>query len=239
MKFKHVFVIGLGGTGSHLIGPLVQLMRFHPEGTNDFTLIDGDKYEDSNVVRQVCGDEHVGKNKARATADRLALSSIKTVSQYIDKEKFTALLEATVSKEDSFLVVPCVDNHATRKAIIDALEEGEYKNFFWISPGNSFDKGLVVLHVKEDGESLTVHPARKYPDFADPEDNIPVEGDDCITHIQSDPQLITANFTAACASLNAISNILDEKGWYEETHFNVRKNKMVPQLPLRGVLVAQ
>ena len=237
MKFKHIFVIGLGGTGSHLIGPLVQLMRFHPEGTNDFTLIDGDKYEDSNAVRQVCGDENIGKNKARATAERLRLESIKTVTQYIDQEKFSALLEATVKKEDCFLVVPCVDNHATRKAILDSLEEDGYQNFVWISPGNSFDKGLVVLHIKEEGEALTVHPASKYPDFAEPEDAIPVAGDDCISHIPSSPQLITANFTAACATLNAISNMLDEKGWYEEYHFNVRKNKLVPQLPLRGVLV--
>jgi len=237
MKFKHVFVIGLGGTGSHLIGPLVQLMRFHPEGTNDFTLIDGDIYENSNAVRQVCGDENIGKNKARATADRLKIKTIKAISQYIDKEKFSKLLAATVKKEDSFLVIPCVDNHATRKATLDSLEEGEYQNFFWISPGNSFDKGLVVLHVKEAGEALTVHPARKYPDLAEPEDAIPTEGDDCISNVPSSPQLITANFTAACATLNAVSNLLDEKGWYEETHFNVRKNKMVPQLPLRGVLV--
>ena len=52
MKFKHVFLIGVGGTGSHLVGPLVQLMRFHPEGTNDITLIDGDEKKfEKNILQ--------------------------------------------------------------------------------------------------------------------------------------------------------------------------------------------
>jgi ThiF family len=237
MKFNYVFLIGLGGTGSHLVGALVQLMRFHPEGTNNFYLIDGDVYEEKNATRQVIAEGHIGKNKARATAERLGGGTIKAIGEYIDKDSFTALLEANVTKDDNFLIVPCVDNHATRKATLEALEEGGYQNFVWISPGNSFDKGLVVLHIKEEGEALTVHPASKYHDFADPEDAIPVRGDGCINHIPSSPQLITANFTAACATLNSISNMLDEKGWYEEYHFSCRKNKLVPQLPLRGVLV--
>lgn len=238
MKFKHVFVIGLGGTGSHLIGPLTQLMRFHPEGTNEFTLIDGDVYENSNAVRQVIGEGNIGKNKARATAERLESTTIRTVAQYIDKDKFMALLDKTLpDKDESFLVIPCVDNHATRKAILEALDESERKNYFWISPGNGYDKGMVVMHVKEDGETLTVHPSHKYADFADPDDAIPTGGDGCIDNVPSAPQLIIANFTAACATLNAIANLLDEKGWYEEYHFNCRKNKLVPQEPLRGVLV--
>ena len=35
MKFKHAFLIGVGGTGSHLVGPLVQLLQFHPDGTDE------------------------------------------------------------------------------------------------------------------------------------------------------------------------------------------------------------
>lgn len=236
MKFKHVFVIGVGGTGSHLVGPLVQLMRYHPEGTNEFTLIDGDEYEESNAKRQVFESSHLGNNKARATAERLGKETIRAIGQFIDKDKFLSILKATVEKDDSFLVIPAVDNHATRKATLEALDEGGYSNFVWISPGNTFDKGQVVLYIKEDGETLTTHPVAKYPDLADPEDAIPAE-DGCLRHINSAPQLITANMGAAWATLTAISNMLDEKGWYEEFHFNCRKVKMVPQGTLKGVLV--
>jgi len=236
MKFKHIFVIGVGGTGSHLIGPLVQLMRYHPEGTNEITIIDGDEYEETNARRQVFENGSVGKNKARATAERLGLSTIRTISQFIDKEKFLKLLESTIAKEDNFLVIPAVDNHATRKATLEALDEGGYTNFVWISPGNSYDTGQVVLYIKEEGETLTTHPIDKYPDLAEPNDVIPGE-DGCLRHINSTPQLITANMGAAWATLTAISNMLDEKGWYEEFHFNCRKVKMVPQGTLKGVLL--
>jgi hypothetical protein len=237
MKWKHVFVIGVGGTGSHLIGPLVQLMSNHAEGTTDITIIDGDDYEEDNAIRQVFEKEAVGKNKARATAERLGGGSIKAVAQFIDKEKFTKILETTIeNKDDEFLVIPCVDNHATRKAILEALDEGDYTNFIWASPGNTFDTGQLVLYIKEEGEALTTHPVAKYPDLADPADAIPA-ADGCLRHINSTPQLITANYLAAGATLATISNILDEKGWYEEMHFNCRKVKMVPQGTLKGVLV--
>lgn len=104
MKFKHVFLIGVGGTGSHLIGPLVQLLRFHPEGTNDITLIDGDVYEEKNFNRQLFGEGDLGENKARATANRLNKETVRTIAQYVDKEKFARILEKTVDQnEDSYL----------------------------------------------------------------------------------------------------------------------------------------
>ncbi len=236
MKFKHVFLIGVGGTGSHLVGPLVQLMRFHPEGTNDITLIDGDEYEETNAKRQVFEEGSVGKNKAVATAERLGGKTIRAIPEFIDEEKFSKLLASRVSKDDTFLVIPAVDNNATRKATLDVLENENYTNFWWISPGNSYDKGQVVLHVKEDGEALTINPTRKCPRLADPEDVIPA-ADGCTRHINSAPQLITANYIAAGATLAVISNVLDEKGWFEEMHFNCRKVKMVPQGTIRGVLV--
>ena len=236
MKFKHVFVIGLGGTGSHLIGPLVQLMRFHPEGTNEFTLIDGDDYELGNAKRQVIKNGWVGTNKAQATADRLGRETIRVIPKFIDKNSFTKIVNKEVSKDDSFLVIPTVDNNATRKAILEALDEGGYTNFVWASPGNGFDTGQLVLYIKENGVALTLHPTLKCPNLANPRDAIPAE-DGCERHINSSPQLITANFLAAGITLTAISNMLDEKGWYEEYHFNCRKGKMVPQGTCKGVLV--
>lgn len=235
MKFKHVFLVGAGGTGSHLIGPLVQLLRYHPEGTNEITIIDGDSYEDSNATRQVFDEDALGENKARATGKRLGLDSIRTIAQFVDKEKFSDILAATISKDDSFLVITAVDNHATRNAIIQSVDEG-YDNFVLISPGNAYDQGQVVLYVKEDGEAKTVHPFQKYADIAEPEDAIPGDGG-CSQVVASTPQLITANMGAAWGTLVTISNILDDKGWFEELHFNCRKGKMVPQGTLQGVLI--
>lgn len=234
MRFKHVFLVGAGGTGSHLVGPLVQLMRFHPEGTNDITIIDGDKYEDSNAIRQIFESDALGENKARATAKRIGLDTVRTIAQFVDQEKFSEILGATIEKADSFLVITAVDNHATRNAIIQAVDGG-YENFVLISPGNAYASGQVVLYVKEEGEAKTVHPFQKYADIADPEDAIPGDGG-CSQVVASTPQLITANMGAAWGTLMTVSNILDDKGWFEELHFNCRKGKMVPQGTLQGVL---
>lgn len=236
MKFKHVFLIGAGGTGSHLIGPLVQLLKFHPEGTNEITLIDGDVYENSNATRQVFDEANLGENKAQATAKRLNNPNITTIPQFIDQEKFSRILEKTVAKDESILVITAVDNHATRNAVIKALDEENYTNFVMVSPGNSYDQGQVVLYVKEDGEEKTTHPFKKYNEIAEPADAIPGAAG-CTAHLASTPQLITANMGAAWGVLATVSNMLDEKGWYEEIHFNCRKIKLVPQGTPKGVLV--
>lgn len=236
MKFKHVFLIGAGGTGSHLIGPLTQLLHFHPEGTNEITIIDGDIYENSNSIRQIFDPGDLGENKAKATAKRLNSPTIRAIAQFIDQEQFSRILEKTVAKEDTFLVITAVDNHATRNAIIKALDTDEYPNFVLISPGNTYDSGQVVMYIKEEGVAKTLHPFKKFEDLANPTDVIP-GALGCARHVTSTPQLITANMGAAWATLATISNMLDEKGWYDEVHFNCRKIKMVTAGSVRGILV--
>ena len=236
MKFKHVFLIGAGGTGSHLIGPLSQLLRFHPEGTNDITIIDGDIYENSNSTRQVFEEADLGQNKAKATAKRRNIPTIRAIDQFIDQEQFSRILAKTITKEDTFLVIMAVDNHATRNAVIKAVDCDGYPDFVLISPGNSYDRGQVILYVKEGGEAKTTHPFSKYLDLAEPQDAIPGDNS-CARHIASTPQLITANMGAAWGTLLMISNFLDEKGFFEELHFNCRKGKMVPAGTVKGMLL--
>lgn len=231
-RFDHVFVIGVGGTGSHLVGPLLQLLKFHPHGTSNVTLIDGDSYEEKNANRQVFDVEHLGENKARATAQRLGHTNVRTIGQYVDREKFSKILDKFVNKDDRLLVITAVDNHASRKAIINCLDQDGYQNFVLISPGNAYDKGQVVLYVMEDGEKRTVHPFDKYPDIANPDGFVPT-GQGCAAQAPSTPQLITANMAAAWGTLLTVSNILDERGWYEEIHFDCRRAKVAPQGVLR------
>lgn len=233
MKFDHVYLIGLGGTGSHLVGPLVKLLWHHPNGTGSVMLIDGDKYERSNRNRQVFEETDLGENKAEASAGRVVgiLGAATTVNEFVDKEKFTRILEgekgSSVEKDEVLLVITAVDNHATRKDIILALDEGGYQNFVLISPGNTYDSGQVILYVKWNGERKTVHPFDKYSDLADPEDTIPQQGDGCMDQTPSTPQLITANMGAAWSVLCEVSNLLDDKTWHEEVHYNCRKGKLV------------
>ena len=131
------------------------------------------------------------------------------------------------NRDEVLLVITAVDNHATRKDIILALDEGGYNNFVLISPGNTYDSGQVVLYAKWKGERKTVHPFDKYADLAEPEDTIPQQGDGCMDQTPSTPQLITANMGAAWGVLCEVSNLLDDKPWHEEVHYDCRKGKLV------------
>lgn len=237
MKFDAVFVIGVGGTGSHLIGPLLQLMTYHPEGCTDIVVIDGDSYEENNATRQVFNVGQMGKNKAVATVERLGHPDVKAVAAYINEESFDKILSKHVNKRDNILVITSVDNHATRKAIIDCLDNRNQKNFLLISPGNDFSTGQTITYIKHKGKIIGLHPYTKYPDMKEPKDHIPGTTQGCAAQVKSSPQLILANMAAAWAVMANIYAMLEDKGWFDEVHFDAVKAKIVPQGKIKSMLV--
>lgn len=228
MKFDAVFVIGVGGTGSHLIGPLTQLMSYHSEGCTNIVVIDGDNYEDNNASRQVFSSGHLGANKAVATVERIGHPDLRAVAAYVNEESFGKLLQTHVpSKKSKILVITSVDNHATRKAIIDCLDNNKYLNFFLFSPGNQFSTGQVISYVKHKGKIVGNHPYQKYPEMQTPDDFIPGTVEGCAAMMTSTPQLILANMAAAWGVLSNVYGLLEEKGWFDEIHFDSVKAKIV------------
>jgi predicted ThiF/HesA family dinucleotide-utilizing enzyme len=230
MKFKYVFAIGAGGIGSHLMEPLSRLLAYHENGTKDIVLVDGDIYEEKNQTRQLFDASFVGKNKAETLARRLgaALFPIEHHPEYVNRDKFLDLVSSRVSVDDPILVITAVDNHATRKAIIEALDFAEYKNFVFISGGNGYENGQVMVYAKILGEPGTVHPFDKYDDLKYPDDHIPGEPG-CQDEAPSTPQLITANAGAALGILWTVQAMLDDASWYEEIHFDSKRMKLAPQ----------
>lgn len=243
MKIDHAIVIGTGGTGTHLVEPLARLLAYHEDGPRTLTLVDGDKYEEGNMNRQLFDEKFLGKNKAEATAERLEFCKpeegkehsidIRVAPQYVDGERFSKLLSEIVEdKNEMVLVITSVDNHATRSAIIRVLEH-ELKNFLFLSPGNDYSHGQVLLWLRrgrpedEVGFDITQHPFEKYETLQFPEDHIPGIG--CAAEAVSTPQLITANMSAALGCMLYVSNYLDGNKLYEEIHFDCNRMKMVAQ----------
>ena len=230
MKFDAVFVVGVGGTGSHLIGPLVQLMSYHTEGCTNIVVIDGDDYEEGNANRQIFAANQQGANKAVATVERLKHPDLRAVAAYVNEESFGKLLKShTPNKKSNILVVTSVDNHATRKAIIDCLDTNKYLNFVLISPGNQFSTGQAITYVKHKGKTIGNHPYQKYPEMNAPTDFIPGTVEGCAALMTSTPQLILANMAAAWAVLANVYALLEDKGWFDEIHFDSVKAKVVPR----------
>jgi hypothetical protein len=229
--FDKTFVIGTGGTGGYLIPPLVKTLQYHPATRDNMvTIIDGDDFENKNQSRQFMTPDHVGQNKADAMAEMcsaMGLTNVNAFGEYITMSSFIPFLE----ESDSPLIIAAVDNDATRAAVIDAIQlTCAGKDFFFITPGNS--DGIEEVHGQTlwfgriNGENVGMNPKDVFPNIIQPEDEIPHAGS-CARLQESRPQLISANFMAAAATLAVIQNLLDEKLEANKSgiYFNIRNLK--------------
>lgn len=108
-----VGVVGLGGLGGTVTEILSRL------GVGRLTLIDGDRFEDSNLNRQLlCTCEQLGTPKAEAARRRVGQTN-PSVSAIICMDSLTPENAATLLT-GSEVVVDCLDNLRTRFQLEDA-----------------------------------------------------------------------------------------------------------------------
>lgn len=245
-KIDRVYLLGVGGIGTSLAEPLCKLLTYHKNGTLDITLIDGDAFELNkkvakdnisletsgnmtdmgNITRQLFNPEHEGLNKAQATCLRLSyMPHIKYVPEYINKQSFTQLLLEDNGLQYTNLVISAVDNEATRKEVIEALDELTNLNFIYINSGNSLDTAHFSIWARLNNVYKFSNPLLRYANLANPSDVVPGR---CSVQEASTPQLISANAAAANLVLMSIQNILDGLPVYEEVNTYVRLLKTKP-----------
>jgi hypothetical protein len=112
IKNTHVAIVGVGGTGSHVAQQLAYL------GVREFTLIDHDRVETSNLNRLIGAiKEDINRLKIEVVADL-----IKTISPSTN----THLINCNISKlknKRAFATVDyvfgCVDNDAARLTLLE------------------------------------------------------------------------------------------------------------------------
>lgn len=214
MFFSDFFLIGVGGTGGHLAAPLARLIAYHPntQGAN-LTFIDGDSFDESNLNRQIVGEAQLNLNKARAMKDFCTYQGLdKNISYKDDFISYSTFIPLLRNAERP-VIICSVDNDATRKSTIDAIENiCKDKEFFYITPGNSDGleevRGQTLWWGRIDGTNVGMNPTIAYPNIENPQDSIPHKGS-CALAAPSRPQLISANFFAASMTLMVIQNLLD------------------------------
>ena len=144
-----VYVIGIGGTGSHVLSILAkinyELRRQESLGFKVFA-IDGDVVESSNIGRQNFSPSHLGLNKAEVmiTAinrfygfDWLAMQEHLTVKSFRNKELSNILAHKGI-------IITCVDNYKARAIIGKHM----VKDSYWIDAGNSYSSGQIIIGKK-------------------------------------------------------------------------------------------
>ena len=227
MQISSAILIGAGGTGQHLAAPLIRLLKYHNSGTDQFSVYDGDVFEEHNGERQI----GVDGDKTAALDKLLSLQGLKAKMHpaYMTKERLTQLIRRNQNYSGALLVVAAVDNDATRKMCIETLTESDC-DFIFVTPGNSDAtdpeasiKGNVLWYGRVDGQKVGVNPILLFPNIEKPDDFIPRRGG-CIEHAPSTPQLISANALAAAYTLTVVQGLLDEQMPLEASHlfFNGR-----------------
>ncbi len=202
MNFNKIMVVGCGGTGSYLISPLARFL-FSQNYKGILMLVDGDRYEQSNVGRQEFPSGMVGQNKADAHRDicRGRFPEMVTISlpTYLGAHNLEAI-------DDGTMVISCVDNHHCRRLLSDKCKK--LNTVWFLSSGNEMTDGNVQYYSKLDGLEIG-RPIEETHEEIALNSNVDRSEMSCeqLSGLPSGGQVIFANMTSACILLQMFWNI--------------------------------
>jgi len=157
---KNFVMVGAGGTGTHLLRPLIVYLRsIHPDGDWLLYVVDGDTVEVKNLERQLFSPGAVTMNKATAAVAEMADDGhIRAFPNYLSETNM-----AVIIKENDTVLI-CVDNFTVRKRIEDHCLT--LKDVTVINAGNEAFSGSVQIWVRENGENQTPRLTYMHPEVA-------------------------------------------------------------------------
>lgn len=189
-------IIGLGGIGSHLVGPLCRSIDSTSGDKPRIIVIDGKQYTARKADRQEFLD--VG-NKAEMTVMRMRRDfpelSVEARSQFVSEENIFFM----INRGD--IVLMGVDNHATRRMVSDHCETLD--DIVLISGGNEVTDGNIQIHIRRGGEEVTPPITYLHPEIAHAQDRNPADMSCEELEERGGTQIIFTNLTAATLMLNA------------------------------------
>lgn len=235
MIFDTILVIGLGGTGSNLMPPLVRLL-LNKGFPGNIYLADGDSYSYSNLERQIFSEsDGIAVNKAEYQAKLIETnvpqlsSQVTAIPTYLTKEDIEDIVR------DGTLVINCADNLAIRKYVEDRV--AKLDNAAHICCGNELKSGQVQLYLRKDGKDITPSIYKNSPIFNNDNDDRAKMSCQDLAGLPSGGQLICANFMAAALALDKVYWLLSDDDIYMgcsyipagTTLFNCVNNKITTE----------
>jgi len=250
----HIIIIGAGGTGGYLIPNLSRFIASLPSNEENFknhiiTIVDGDKVEEKNIIRQNFITQDIGRYKAEVLAERYSQAfgiELNAYTEYIETEDELDYI-LNLCNFHVPIIVGCVDNNKTRQLIHKAFFKMN-RLIFWLDGGNEEFSGQVVLgsnyyykHLKEEHFNPSI-PLRVflspvtmlYPDILEDQDSKFNSELSCAENAISAPQSITANLTSANIIMNFLTQIMsatnDEGIKTHYVKFNTKNNVITTQM---------
>jgi molybdopterin/thiamine biosynthesis adenylyltransferase len=208
--------IGIGGIGCALLPFLCRYLQYSEEPAR-LTLIDGDRFERGNAVRQAFAS--LG-NKAEVKALELAREfealAFRSTPEYVTEDNVARLIG------EGEVVFLMVDNHASRNLV--SCHAASLADLTLISGGNDYEDGNVQVYVRQGGRDLTPGLGRYHPEIANPQDKNPAQLSCEELMAAGAPQLLFANLMVASLMLNAFYAIREGRLNYSEVYLDILGN---------------
>ena len=137
-------IVGCGGTGSLAAEGLCRLL-IHSDLT--LMLVDFDRVEPHNLLRQNFFAGEVGKFKSQALAERLSRQYGRKIGYSVmpyERDMFDEPMSAGMyHKAMALIIIGCVDTAEARRSIADSMNANW--NNWWLDAGNGHHSGQVLL----------------------------------------------------------------------------------------------
>ncbi|MXZ90488.1 MAG: hypothetical protein F4W95_07400 [Chloroflexi bacterium] len=139
-----ITVVGCGGTGGFVAEGLCRLFQGRDA---TIVLVDHDRVEPHNLLRQNFYRDDIGKFKSQALADRLSQSYNRAVGYSVYPFREESRPEGSrypgLSYHGGSLIIGCADNAAARRAMADCLPGDPCR--WLIDAGNDTNWGQVLV----------------------------------------------------------------------------------------------
>jgi molybdopterin/thiamine biosynthesis adenylyltransferase len=215
---KNVVVVGVGGVGTHLVGPLCRYLAAAHPGSS-VTLVDGDTFEPKNRERQEFSEYG---NKAEVVAHELQNKFPELVVQHVSS--YMTPDDAWMYVPDGATVFSCVDNHASRKMLSEHVSSLD--DAVLVSGGNDYHDGNVQVYVRKGGVDVTPPLTYMHPEIEEPDDKNPAEMDCMEAALAGTPQLIFANMKVATEMASTFWSLeANNAPQYTEAYFDLKTGR--------------
>lgn len=141
---SRILVVGCGGTGSFVAEGLCRLLL---KSDIPLILIDPDRVESHNLLRQQFFSGDVGKFKSQALAERLSRQYGRPIAYSVYPYMHDLLYKdyggGLHSRANQGITVSCVDNAAARRSIAETWHLNPMS--WWLDAGNGYSSGQVLI----------------------------------------------------------------------------------------------
>jgi PRTRC genetic system ThiF family protein len=232
---RSIAVVGCGGTGSLVAEGLCRLLL--PQPDMKLVLVDHDRVEPHNLLRQAFYAGDVGRFKAEVLATRLAKLFDRPIGYSV--QEFSQAYYGTSNSplRSARIIIGCVDNPMARAEISAAVAPTRW----WIDAGNAENLGQVLIGNAGSTDQLRGAfdleknlcyalplPSVQRPELLLPGEPSPMMGEDpdCAEAVQVGGQSPVINQVMAALTLEVVRRVITGACHWMGLYLNMERGEL-------------